>query len=111
MNRQDIKIILFDLDGTLTKETCWTEEECLEATPIKKNVEAIKKLARDHFVIIWTARKDHLISASLKWLRKHDIPFQAISNNKTSADYYIDDKAYNVKDIDKFVKDIYKNEK
>ena len=106
MNRKDIKIIAWDLDGCLTKETCWTEEECLNATPNEKMVKLEREVARNHYVIIWTARKDDLMSASIKWLRKHDIPFQAISNNKTSADCYIDDKGYNINDKDNFLKAI-----
>lgn len=101
--RERIKVVLFDLDGTLTKETCWTEEECLNATPNEEMVKIERKIAKDHFVIIWTARKDDLLSASVKWLRKHDIPFQAISNNKTSCDIAIDDKTYNTKDVKNFL--------
>jgi len=106
--RNAIKVVLFDLDGTLTKNTCWTEKECLNAIPNKKMIELEREIARDHFVVIWTARKDHLLSATVKWLRKHDIPFQAISNNKTSCDIAIDDRTYNVNDVKNFLKDLNK---
>ena len=92
-------VIGVDLDGCLAIEECWTPEQCLNATP---NLELIQ-LLRDKFpgclIIIWTARVDELIPASLKWLRKHDVPFRAISNLKMGADLYIDDKTLNPRDV------------
>jgi len=86
------KVIAVDLDGTLCKEICWTPKQCLDATPIQKTVKKVKELSKTNFIFIFTARRDFLIPATLKWLKKHDIPFEAISNNKASADLYIDDK-------------------
>ena len=89
------KIIAVDMDGTLSKQICWTPEQCLNAEPNMTIVNMVKKIERSNFVIIHTARRDELIPATLQWLRKHNIRFQAISNNKMAADVYIDDKCYN----------------
>ncbi len=95
------KILAFDMDGCLTKETCWTPKDCLNATPNMKVVELARKLDMGNIIIIYTARRDNLIPATLQWLRKHGVPFFAISNNKMYADVYIDDKAFNpVKNIE-----------
>lgn len=93
------KVVLFDLDQTLCKEECWTPEDCLSATPNLKIIDKINKIYLRNFVVIYTARRDENIPATLKWLRKHNISFHAISNHKCSADIYIDDKAYRPEEI------------
>jgi uncharacterized HAD superfamily protein len=98
MNRNSIKIIAIDIDGVLTKgPDCFTEKEILNAVPNKKAIEKVNKLFLNNFVIIYTARRDNLIPATLKWLRKNGVMFQAISNNKMSSDCYIDDRIGDLK--------------
>lgn len=92
------KIILVDLDGTLCEGECWSPEECLRVKPLQKNIEKVNKLAKGNFIVIWTARRDHLIEASIKWLRRNGVMFDAISNNKAPADCYIDDKMFSFED-------------
>lgn len=87
------KVILIDLDGVLSKGESWNKKECLEAEPIEENIKKVNKLSKSNFIIIWTARNDSLIPSSLKWLRKHGVNFDAISNNKPPASFYVDDKA------------------
>ena len=88
------KVLAVDLDGVLCKGESWNKKQCLKAKPITKNIEKFNKLGRFNFVVIYTARRDFLIEASLKWLRKNGVEFQAISNKKMSADFYFDDKSY-----------------
>lgn len=95
MNRDKIKTIAVDIDGTLCRETCWSAVDCLKATPNQEMIDKVNVLAQTHFVIIYTARRDNLIPATLIWLRQHRVNFQAISNNKIGVDIYIDDKAIN----------------
>ena len=96
------KVILIDMDGTLTYEVCYTEEECLCATPRKDVIARVNEIAKKYFVVIWTARVDNLIPATLRWLRINEVRFQAISNNKTPTDVgYVDDKCIT---IDQFLK-------
>lgn len=89
-NRQ---ILAFDVDGTLCKEVCWTPEECLKATPVKKVIDSINSHHDDAITIIHTARKDELIPATLKWLRDNGVHYWAITNQKLPADQYVDDHA------------------
>jgi len=90
MSRQ---IYAIDLDGTLCKEVCWTPEDCLKATPVQKMIDRVLELYSEHFILIFTARRDHLIPASLEWLRRNNIKYHAISNQKSPADVYVDDRA------------------
>lgn len=93
-------IIAIDMDGVICKEVCWDEEECRNATPNNRMIEIVNELSKTKHIVVYTARKDNLIPATLKWLRRHEVKFDAISNNKMPADAYIDDKAINVDDID-----------
>ena len=92
------KVIAVDMDECLCEEVCWTPEECLNATPNQKVVDKLETLI-GAYIIIYTGRRDWLIPATLKWLRKHGVFFHAISNNKIPANAYIDDKAINIKDF------------
>jgi len=95
------EVILIDCDGTLTKSVCWTPGECLEVEPNKAVVEKVNSL-KNVWIIIYTARADELLPATVKWLRKHNIKYHAISNNKIPAGIgYVDDKSIT---IDKFLK-------
>ena len=93
------KLIAVDLDGTLTLSEAWTEEECLNAPPNRQNIRKLNELAKDNFIIIFTARKDEFISATLEWLREHGVRFDAISNRKTPADIYIDSRAKRMEEV------------
>ena len=97
--RDKLKVILVDLDGILCDGEMWTSDDCLNAKPIKKNIEKVNKLYMNNFVVIYTARRDHLILSTIKWLRKNNVRFHCISNNKTPADLYIDDKCVKIEDI------------
>lgn len=93
--REKIKIYAIDIDNTLTLETCWTEEQCLNATPNKKVIEFVKKLIEDsHFVYFYTGRRDRLMGATFKWLKNQGLP-AIVSNWKMPFDYLLDDKSFN----------------
>lgn len=100
MNDFSGKVILLDMDGTLCSGEAWTPEECLSAVPIKKGIDLAVEIYRiARFIIIYTARKDELIPATLEWLRRNNIRYHAISNIKTPGDLLIDDKCINVKEL------------
>ena|SRR3990172_1971687 len=91
---------LVDIDGTLCTNKCYTPEECLKAEPIWNMVDKINVLAVADNIIIYTARRDALIPATLQWLRKNGISFHAISNNKIPAiGKYVDDHAMSIEDF------------
>lgn len=93
------KIIAIDVDKTLTKKTAWSVEDCLNAIPRLDVIEKVNKLADKNFIIIYTARKDYLTEATIKWLHKYNVKFEAYSNKKIPVDIYLDDKALNVEDF------------
>ena len=95
-------ILCVDVDLTLTNEMCWTIEDCEKAGPRQDVIDRVNEEAKTVFIVIYTARRDHLIPATLKWLRKHGVTFHAISNNKCPTDIgYLDDKSIT---IDQFLK-------
>lgn len=92
-------IIAVDVDGTLCEEVCWTEEQCIHATPIPSVIEKINNLFETDFVVILTARKDCLMSATFAWLHKHNVRFHAVSNFKMPFDLYIDSDALSPEEV------------
>jgi len=93
------KIIAVDMDGTLCEGEAYTEKECLAAVPREDIIEKVNELAQKEFIVILTARTDELLPATMQWLRLNGVRFNAISNNKMPADWYLDDKATNVEDF------------
>ena len=73
---------LVDIDGTLCEGAAYSPEECLAAKPKMEMVAKVNELSLRDYIIIYTARQDFLIPATLAWLRKHGVIFHAISNNK-----------------------------
>jgi uncharacterized HAD superfamily protein len=93
-------IIAVDLDKTLCKEECFTEEECFYATPIKKTIDKINNLNRKgHFIIIHTSRKEDLRLITEYWLKKNKVSYNVLVCEKLWADYYIDDKNLKINDL------------
>lgn len=86
------KVILIDLDKTLTTTEAWTKEDCLSAGVNLEMAKKVEDLFQKNFIVIYTARRDENIPATLEWLRRNNIRWHAISNNKCAADVYIDDK-------------------
>jgi uncharacterized HAD superfamily protein len=93
-------VICIDVDGTLTHEICWTPGECSIARPRRDVINKVNELCDKHFIVIYTARRDELIPATLKWLRENGVMFHAISNSKIPTDVgYVDDKNISIKDF------------
>ena len=88
------QVICVDLDGTLCNGEAWTEEDCLLATPRTDIIEKVNALYQRNFIVLYTARRDFLIPASLEWLRKNNVRYHAWSNIKIPATKYIDDKFF-----------------
>lgn len=92
--RSDWKLLAYDIDLTLTKDVSWTAEDALKAVPNPKIVQEINDAyAHGHIIILYTARRDALMSATFQWLKDHGIRFHGVNNQKLPADEYIDDKA------------------
>ena len=99
MNSLKDKVVGIDLDGTLSLDHCWTPEECLAAKPNMKMVEFVKEKYQTSFIVIYTARRDENIPATLEWLRRNNIRYHAFSNQKTPLDFLIDDTAIHPNNI------------
>ncbi len=95
--KRQVKVFAIDCDDTLTKETCWTPKDCLNAEPNQEVIDKVNSLK--DYIIINTARADHLIPATIKWLRKHNVKYHGINNQKIPAAYYVDDKALLIDDF------------
>lgn len=89
------KLVCLDLDGTLCDKTFPKEEP----QPIIRAVNLAKHIhLKGGHIIIWTARQEKYYPETKAWLVKNKIPFVAIAmRHKPQADYYIDDKAINIK--------------
>ena len=90
------KLIAIDLDGTLCRGECWTEEACLHAEPIQEMIDTVNDLyIKGGHIIIYTARPEWFRHETEYWLNKHKVRRHALvmGSNKIGADYYIDDKA------------------
>lgn len=101
------KLFAVDLDGTLTKDPCWTKEQCLLAEPRKEIIKLVNKLYKDgNIIVIWTARREYLRPETEYWLRVNEVFFHALNMNKLGADAYIDDRAINSLNYDYLSKEV-----
>lgn len=102
-----------DFDGTI----CENEFPKI-GKPKEETIDYIKQIKKDpeNRVIIWTCRDGESLKEMKTWLDGYNIPYDYINENpefdtgspKIYADYYIDDKAVNVKNLDKIA--CYKDE-
>jgi uncharacterized HAD superfamily protein len=97
--RDKLKVIAVDMDGTLCVGDAWTPEQALATEPRLDIIEKVNELAQSNFVVIFTARRDHMLPATLEWLRRNNVRFHAISNIKMPADVYVDDRAILPEDL------------
>jgi len=93
--------IAVDFDGTICKEQSYGDGEIIE-TPNEGASKVMKKLYGSGFkLIIFTTRLNPNFGGDLglkkrrieEWLKKHDIPYDEVTNNKPAAIAYIDDRA------------------
>lgn len=92
-----VPVICVDLDGVICTGETWTPEGCLLAVPNREIIESVQRAYMRAFIVIYTARRDELIPATLEWLRRNNVRYHAFSNQKIGAEIYVDDKN---KDID-----------
>lgn len=91
---------VFDLDGTI----CTQERSYDEARPIASVVEHVRRLhAEGHRIVIYTARGSE---TGIDWrdvterqLEAWGVPFDLLMDGKPAGDFYIDDRAVNVRNI------------
>jgi len=54
-------IICIDVDGTLTKDCCWTPEDCLKAEPRQEVIDKVNEIYLRHFIVIKVLLRLYLI--------------------------------------------------
>jgi len=86
------QILNWDMDATLCQGVAWTIEDVSLVEPKKENISKLNEQSKRHYIIIHTARRDELIPATLEWLRRNNVRYHAISNQK-SPGLYIDEDA------------------
>lgn len=77
------QLYLIDVDGTLTKDVCFTEEECKLADPNLEMIDWVNKKFETDFIIIYTARRNALYQATMDWLAKYQVKYHAVRFEKT----------------------------
>ena len=96
MERNEILWHAVDLDGTLTKETCWNEAQMRDASPDFEIAEWVREKYRMyHHIVIHTSRQWRYCEVTVEWLKRNNIPFHSICMEKLPADDYLDDKSIN----------------
>ncbi len=89
------KIYSIDIDGTLTKDTAWDAEGCLNAEPRTEAIKRVNELSLKNFIIIHTARRHELYLPTIEWLNKNNVRFHAVSFGKMPCDQIYDEDAIN----------------
>lgn len=89
------RVYSVDIDGTLTKTSAWTEEQCLTVEPRPEVIAKINELSKTNFIVIHTARRHELYLATIQWLNTHGVRYHAISMGKMPCDVIFDLDAIN----------------
>lgn len=85
--------VCFDFDGVVAKK--YKKYIPYRFTAINKKMAAfIRKLYKKYQIIILTARQDEELPEIAKYLTKHKVPFDRITNTKVPACLYVDDRAF-----------------
>jgi uncharacterized HAD superfamily protein len=92
-------VVAVDMDNTLCKGDHYTPEDCNAAIPDMDMIYIVNKLSDRKYIIIYTARKYILAEATLKWLDRWNIRYNAISFRKTNTDIYIDDRSFRPEEL------------
>ena len=93
------KVVSVDIDGFLTKETCWTEDDMRNATPRQEVVDWLREYYKKNFIVLYTARRDPFYEVTIEWLRKYNIPYHVLKMGKLPSEEYWDNSAFNLEDM------------
>ena len=94
------ELLAVDFDGVISIDNvCRSIKQAKSARPNDKVIKKVNEKYKHAFIVIYTARHDRLIPATLEWLRRNNVRYHAFSNLKIPADQYIDDHATHIKDF------------
>jgi len=102
MKIKNNSVVAVDLDKTLCTGENFTDADCIKAIPIQKMIDVVNNtlFRKKHcFIVIYTARREHLRTATEYWLRKYDVKYHTLVCGKLWAKYYIDDRNILIKDL------------
>ncbi len=93
-----------DIDGVLTLDIVhYTKFD--KAKPDELVIDCVNEMYCDgHRIILHTSRREEDREITERWLKKHGVNYHKIVFDKPLADYYIDNKAVNIKDFDKLLR-------
>lgn len=106
------KILAIDFDGTITlgDNRIWDNNEYINdiMVPNIKIINWLKNNSNKFYYILWSCRCGKALDDAVKFCNDNGIFFDAINknilpyetSNKIIADYYLDDRSINVKDIE-----------
>lgn len=89
------KVYSIDVDGTLTLDSCWTDDEVLNAKPNKEAIEKVNELYQHNFIVLHTARRHELYYPTVLWAEKHGVRYHAVRFEKMPCDELFDLDAIN----------------
>jgi len=95
-------IVACDLDKTLCLGESFTDLDCIKALPILDMIDYVNNVLfrkKECFIVIHTARREHLRIATEYWLRKYNIQYHTLVCGKLWAHYYIDDRNVLIEDL------------
>lgn len=94
---------IIDIDGVIAEEDGSLPDVYLNARPIQKNIDKVNKLKEQgNMIMLYSSRQWGLYDLTRRWLKKNRVKYDALILGKPSGDYYIDDKAINVKEFEKY---------
>ncbi len=87
------RMICFDMDGVIAVGTYNDTATPLEKEPNKELIIEMQRLYDNGWTIhIYTSRPYQMLDATIRWLKKHKVPYHMIDFNKPLADFYVDDR-------------------
>ena len=89
------KVYSVDIDGTLTTDSCWTDDEVLNATPNQEVIDKVNELFQHNFIVVHTARRHELYQSTIKWLEKNGVRYHSTRFEKMPCDVIFDLDAVN----------------
>jgi 5'(3')-deoxyribonucleotidase len=91
------------ITSVISRVTADDPDHLLDCSPVPGATEAMRRLARDHHVVVATHRDRSLHGLTREWFEAHDIPYHEFLDDcgpdkaHVDADVLVDDKPANVR--------------
>lgn len=89
------EILNIDVDENLTIEDCFTEEDCLNATPDQDMIDWVNRQYKYHYIVICSARRHELYLPTIEWLRRYGVKYHSTSFQSKPPGRQCDRRAIN----------------